>query len=479
MVHDTRESLQKRLESAGVLSSDGALVAAKASTVREQLIDELVWTAVFSSDEETRETARTLIHALARQLGAVPASIQPLYEAIGRGEVSKKFTVPAHNIRTLTYDTSRRLFRAAMEQNAGPFIFEIARSEIGYTEQRPGEYAACVLAAAIKEGYEGPVFIQGDHFQASAKRWTGGELEKERGALEALIDEAIAAEFYNIDIDTSTLVDLSHAKVEEQQRANYEGTAHFTRYIRERQPKGLDISIGGEIGEVGKHNTNPEEFRAYMTGFYRGLGDGVKGISKVSIQTGTSHGGVVMADGTIETAKIDFDALRTISKIAREEFNCGGSVQHGASTLSEEVFDQFPKNDTLEIHLATGFQNMVLDHPRIPKDLREDIAAWVGENAANERKQGETEEQFIYKSRKKALGPFKRRLWDLPPDVKDPILDDLQAKFAFLMRKLAVDGTKEIVQRHVRVEAGSTRPEFTGAGKKLQMSALVVEGEGE
>jgi hypothetical protein len=216
-----------------------------------------------------------------------------------------------------------------------------------------------------------------------------------------------------------------------------------------------------------------------MTGFYRGLGDGVKGISKVSIQTGTSHGGVVMADGTIETAKIDFDALRTISKIAREEFNCGGSVQHGASTLSEEVFDQFPKNDTLEIHLATGFQNMVLDHPRIPKDLREDIAAWVGENAANERKQGETEEQFIYKSRKKALGPFKRRLWDLPPDVKDPILDDLQAKFAFLMRKLAVDGTKEIVQRHVRVEAGSTRPEFTGAGKKLQMSALVVEGEGE
>src|SRR5437763_10417285 len=132
-------------------------------------IDGLVRTAVFG-DGDGRAGARKTIHLEARRRGAVPSSVYPLYMAIGRGQV-RPFTVPAFNIRALTYDAARALFRAAMRHDVGAFIFEIARSEIGYTEQRPGEYAACVLGAAIKEGYKGPVFIQGDHFQASAKKW--------------------------------------------------------------------------------------------------------------------------------------------------------------------------------------------------------------------------------------------------------------------------------------------------------------------
>src|SRR5713226_5986109 len=175
--------------------------------------------------------------------------------AIGRGE-ERPFTVPAFNIRALTYDSACALFRAAMRNDVGAFIFEIARSEIGYTEQRPAEYAACVLAAAIRENFRGPVFIQGDHFQASAKKWATEEGKNaETKALESLIDEALAAQFYNIDIDTSTLVDLSQMTRDEQQRNNYENTAHLTRYIRQREPKGIEVSVGGEIGEVGKYNT--------------------------------------------------------------------------------------------------------------------------------------------------------------------------------------------------------------------------------
>src|SRR5947207_3348887 len=226
-------------------------------------IDQLVRTAVFG-DGGAKADARRTIHLEARRRGAVPSSVYPLYMAMGRGEV-RAFTVPAFNIRALTYDTARALFRAAMRHRVGAFIFEIARSEIGYTEQRPGEYAACVLGAAIAEGFGGPVFIQGDHFQASAKKWATPEGKAaEMKALESLIDEAMAAEFFNIDIDTSTLVDLSFATRDEQQRANYEGTAHLTRYIRERQPDGITISIGGEIGEVGKYNTRPDEVRAYV-----------------------------------------------------------------------------------------------------------------------------------------------------------------------------------------------------------------------
>src|SRR5216684_4407039 len=214
-------------------------------------LDQLVREAVFG-DDATKAVARKQIHLEARARGAISSSIYDLYMAVGRGEV-RPFTVPAFNIRALTYDAARALFRAAKKHDVGAFIFEIARSEIGYTEQRPGEYAACVLAAAIAEDFRGPVFIQGDHFQASAKKWaTPDGQAAETKALESLIDEALAAEFYNIDIDTSTLVDLSFPTREEQQRANFEGTAHLTKYIRAHEPKGIVVSVGGEIGEVGK-----------------------------------------------------------------------------------------------------------------------------------------------------------------------------------------------------------------------------------
>src|SRR3989344_9343645 len=131
----------------------------------EENIDQLIYKAVFAPEAEKKH-ARQTIRSVAENKDIFPASIKPLYEAIGKGKVSG-FTVPAFNIRALTYDTARILFKLSRKKNVGAMIFEIARSEMGYTEQRPDEYAIAVLSAAIKEGYKGPVFIQGDHFQFS------------------------------------------------------------------------------------------------------------------------------------------------------------------------------------------------------------------------------------------------------------------------------------------------------------------------
>jgi fructose/tagatose bisphosphate aldolase len=439
-------------------------------------IDRIVHLAVFGEGIAKAE-ARKTIHLEARRRGAVPSSVYPFYMAIGRGE-TRRFTVPAFNIRALTYDSARALFRAAMKHDVGAFIFEIARSEIGYTEQRPAEYSACVLAAAIREGFHGPVFIQGDHFQASAKKWATPEGQAaEIKALESLIDEAIAAEFYNIDIDTSTLVDLSKSTREEQQRANYENTAHLTKYIRERQPRGIEVSVGGEIGEVGKYNTQPDEVRAYMDGLERHL-EGMRGISKISVQTGTSHGGVPLPDGSIAQAKIDFEVLRKTTEICRSEYHIAGSVQHGASTLPESVFNKFPEAEAVEIHLATGFQNMILDAPSFPEELKEQIRKFCFENAADERKDGETDEQFVYKTRKKALGPFKRQMWEMPPAAKQPIVDALEEKFEFLMERLGVHGTTDVVRSYIPISA-SALPEYAAASDALTAAAVVDPNEGE
>jgi fructose/tagatose bisphosphate aldolase len=412
-------------------------------------MDALVREAVFGTGV-SRDFARWLIWEIGAAVGVRPASIDGLYMARGKGLVHG-FTVPAINVRGAAYDTARAIFRTAKKLNAGAFILEIARSEIGYTDQRPAEYVAVMLAAALREGFRGPVFIQGDHFQVNHKKFAV-DPNAEVGAVKQLALEAITAGFYNIDVDTSTLVDLSKPDLNEQQRLNYETCVDITRYIRELQPKGVTISVGGEIGEVGTQNSTVEELRAFMDGFNRTLAErcppGTAGLSKISVQSGTSHGGVVLADGSIADVALDLDTLARLSKEARDKYGMSGAVQHGASTLPDAAFHNFPRTETAEIHLATNFQNMLFDH--MPAELRNEIYEWLRGNAKDERKATDTDEQFFYKTRKKAIGPFKRRVWDLSNDVKASIAKAYDAKFEFLFTQLGVSSTADAVKEHVK-----------------------------
>ncbi len=428
--------------------TNGTMEITDAAGLRGDAIDRLAFTAVFAADEGVRDAARDAIQRIARAAGATTASILPLYDARSRGEVSG-FTVPAINVRLSAYEMSRAIFRAMKRTNAGVVVFELARSEMGYTFQRPAEFAAVVLAAGVKEGYVGPVFIQGDHYQANAKKFAV-DPEAEEAGLRDLITEAIAAGYGNIDIDSSTLVDLSQPTVETQQRVNGEVCARLTAHVRKHERPEMPVSIGGEIGEVGLKNSTVEELRAFMSEYRRALdaiAPGAKGISKMSVQTGTSHGGIPLPDGSVATVKLDFDVLRDISKVARSEFGMAGAVQHGASTLPDELFDKFPQVETAEIHLATGFQNLVMDHPRFPAELKRAMYAWCDENCAGERKSGETDEQFHYKTRKKVWGPFKRESWTLPRDVNDAIMHTLEEQFVFLFGKLRATDTTDLVKR--------------------------------
>ncbi len=394
--------------------------------------------------------ARYIVRGAALDLGIIPSSINDLYIARGRGEVPLTFTTPALNLRVLSYDAARAVFRTAKKMNGGAFIFEIARSEIGYTAQRPAEYATNVLAAAIAEEWKGPVFIQGDHFQVSPKKYAS-DPQGEIKAVKDLAAEAISAGFFNIDIDTSTLVDISKPSVPEQQETNFSLSSEFAAYVREHEPKGVTISIGGEIGEVGGHNSTEEELRAFMDGFNAGLkkrAPGKFGLSKISIQTGTSHGGVVLPDGSLAKVSIDFDTLRELSRVARKDYHLGGTVQHGASTLPEEAFHKFVENEAIEVHLATNFMNMFYDHA--PAGLKKEMYAWLDVHSASEKKPGMTDEQFYYKSRKNAIGPFKDKLYALPASAKDELSSLWEAQFGKLFKLLGMQDTRPIVDRFIR-----------------------------
>jgi fructose-bisphosphate aldolase, class II len=428
--------------------ADDGLVIDDAARFRSQAAADLAWTAAFTTDDAVAEAARWIVWEASQALGARSASIHELYKARSRGEVSG-FTVPALNLRAQTFDMARTAYETAAAADVGAVIFELARSEQTYTYQRPMDFATSVLAGAIAAGWAAPVFIQGDHYQFNAKKYAADPeamTEEIRRACRLAID----AGYRNIDIDSSTLVDLSRPNVDEEQHENYTRAAELTALIRSLEADGVTVSVGGEIGEVGKQNSTPEELRAYLAGYERELGaraPGAMGLSKVSVQTGTSHGGVPLPGGGVAEVKLDFDVLAKLGVVAREH-GLAGAVQHGASTLPDELFHHFPTVETAEIHLATGFQNSLYEHPAFPSSLMDAIYDWCRANAADERKPGQTEEQFLYTTRKKAIGPFKRELWDL--ETRDEVLASQATKIAFLFRNLKVNGSMELVERYVK-----------------------------
>jgi len=109
----------------------------------------------------------------------------------------------------------------------------------------------------------------------------------------------------------------------------------------------------------------------------------------------------------------------------------------------------FPKTGTLEVHLATGFQNIIYDSPYFPKELLNDIYRHLSDKYASERKQGETEEQFLYKTRKRAFGNFKKEMWGIPEENLGAIGETLEERLSLLFQRLNVVETADLVSQYV------------------------------
>ena len=443
MIHESVYELRQNLNGAVGIDDSGRVELLDAERVRGGLIDRLARDAVFGT-VPVKRFSRWLIWELGQAMGACPASIHEFYMARAANTWSNR-TVPAMNMRFSTYEAGRAAYRAAQRTQTGAFIFEIARSEMGYTFQEPAEFSAVLIAAAIKEGYSGPIFIQGDHFQVDGKKYRT-DPEGALNEVKALAKKAVAAGYWNIDIDTSTLVTLEPPSLDEQQRENYLRSAMLTKFIRDLEPEGVTISLGGEIGEVGEKNSTVPELDAYVHGYKAALAElgDYAGLSKISVATGTAHGGILLPDGTQADVAVDFDTLEDLGERARFH-GSGGAVQHGASTLPDALFGKFPETQTIEIHLATGFTNTFLDHPRLPETLRQEMYAHLDAHHSDERGANDSDLVFYLKTRKKALGPFKPELWALPRERAEAIFAGVEEHYAFFFEKLNVVGTRQLV----------------------------------
>ena len=391
---------------------------------------------------EKRKKLAVQILNLTWEKGLYPASISPVYQALGKGELAP-MTIPAFNVRGLTYPLARAIWQAALQTECGPIIFELAPSESSGCDQTFEEYAAMVMAAAFKEGYRGPVFLQGDHF--SVDHLSDAE------PLTELAIQVIESGFYQIDIDGSHQYNARADQLTEFHSPNAEVTAKIITALRQKQPSDIHLTLGGEVGEIGGRNTTVEDLVAFHTELDKFLPNGVSGLDKISAQTGTTHSGIVLPDGTTGKMNVDFGLINELAQQARQ-FDWSGMVQHGASTLQLEDLAQLPEAGVIEVHLATQIQNILFDHPAFPVELRDQMKRELTASARGaegdhlETSEDLSEAQRFYQARWAAWGIYKTQLWQLEPSVIDQVEDSLTDWATHIFQSLKVAHRNQVLK---------------------------------
>jgi hypothetical protein len=105
-----------------------------------------------------------------------------------------------------------------------------------------------------------------------------------------------------------------------------------------------------------------------------------------------------------------------------------------------------------------------MDHPAFPSDLKESIRKFCFDELLGERSANDTDEQFVYKARKRAWGPLKQDVWNLDADAKARIYASLEEKFEFLYDQLGVTNTRHLVDEHIQpVKIEKPKPAVLGA----------------
>lgn len=402
-------------------------------------LDEWAYQLAFAPPAQ-QQTLLGQLRQLALEHGVMLSSISPVYRALAQGQLPA-LTVPAFNLRGLTYPIARALFRSMATHQAGPVMFELAPSEAREGQQSFTEYAAMVLAAALREGYRGPLFLQGDHFGLYQ-----GSLAEEHTVV-GHCQQALEAGFGQIDLDASALTATDPGVPFHQ--PNAQAIARLIQVIRSH-PQGGSCCIGAEVGEIGGANTSPSDLLAFMAELKQWLPPGVLGIEKLSVQTGTTHGGVVNADGSLGPMPLDLDLVASLAQTVRQHFGLAGVVQHGASTLSVEQLAQLPPLGVIEVHLATGIQNRIFDHPLFPAQLtaqmQQEMVGVVDAETGREQSSDHLSlQQRFYNARWRAWGVYKQALWNLPEALQHRMASDLEDWFGQILQALRVAHTRHLL----------------------------------
>jgi hypothetical protein len=256
-----------------------------------------------------------------------------------------------------------------------------------------------------------------------------------------------------IDLDAGSLTGPDDGP--EGQATSARTSAVATGLVRALATADLDLVIGAEVGEIGGRNTTPRQLQSFMEGYLAALAPGTRGMDKISVQTGTAHGGIVSASGSLERMPLDLELVARLSTLARASYGLPGLVQHGASTLAVEQLGALPGAGVCEVHLATQIQNLVFDHPAFPAALRAQMIERVplmvaeaehgpGAGSAAGSEQSSPAQRF-YQGRWLCWGAFKADLWGLPEATRSAFREALADWAREIMQALQIAGRRALL----------------------------------
>ncbi len=434
MLFHSASGLEGLLRGCLEVRSDGVRII-DAQRLREERIDALVYNAMFQPSERVRYFLAWLIRQAAAGNAIYPASLKGLYAMAARGQ-TPKFTVPAVSLRAMTYAGGRSAFQAAWETGTGALVFNLDGA--AKPAQSPLDYATCLLAAAIREGYEGPLFLEADFLHAQPvtdEAAHGDELER----LKELAEEALNEGFFNLEFDTTRLENLTLPDPTEQEQACYLDCAALASFVRQTEPGGVGSAIGIRFNCHGDLEHRVQRLRAFMTGFeteFTSRAGHVPGISKFNLN--------IRGEEDLGMA-VDF------AEVALREYWLPTSVGQEGAALPDDLIEAVVDLPFVEVHLGSRLEERIFDHPAFPAQLRQAMQRWI-EACASARQAGQSDEDLRLAMRPLAYEQFKRELWDLPGQTQEAIMADLKADLVEIIRRLRVEDSIHLVIDAVTIQ---------------------------
>lgn len=336
----------------------------------------------------------------------LPISGKKIFDALS----GEKIIVMAANIRCQL--STPGIMRAAKELNAA-VLFEIAKSEVGYTGQSPQEFYDKITGIASELDFNTPYAIHGDHI--TIKENTLEDIAKAK----ELIEAEVAAGFTSYAIDASHNFNFDGLNEREQLSDNIDITVKLADLI----PK--DVCLEVEVGEVGRNNadgTKKLTTVAEAVAFIEALQEqGVKP-DLLAINNGTVHGNIFDKVGNIvEQVGIDIETTKEIADAIKP---LGVRIaQHGITGTPLNLMHLLIDAGIAKGNVGTNWQNIYVEH--LPEEISFKMVEWTlaSEQAAKmkAKKPEISEKELIAKNIKHSTKIYKDELLSLSGEYKEKI----------------------------------------------------------
>lgn len=360
----------------------------------------------------------------------------------------KNVIVMAANIRI--QHCFRSIIDAAKETDSA-VLFEIAKSEIGYTDQQPEEFARVCKEAIKAANANIPYCIHGDHITISEN--TPAAI----AAAEDLIKKEIDAGFTSFAIDASHNFDISAAKTIDQLAANIKITTHLAKLIEKlMKDKGktrADYSLEVEVGEIGK--TDPKTGKQELTTvdeavtFIKALHENGIYPDLIATNNGTIHGNVYDAEGNV-IPLLGIDDKRT-REVANAIAPLGVKIaQHGITGTPLELMHKLINAGIAKGNVATHWQDLAIEN--MPPELVKKMEQWTLDKYradAKAKKPNMSDKEIVGKNIKNAIKPFKKEIADIDDKYKEKIYKACKASAIEYFEAFNGKGSGKVVRNAI------------------------------